>query len=547
MDEREHEAFLIGIALKVGKLIVKPANLKCFRQQDRISWERDKLDLLLSSLPKDDITECTLPPQGPEYPIKEVLPAYYALLTILHDHYRVDDIKINNGIWSEDEERVYIILEEISWEYSKELVAGDRLRAYIELALDHVKADLPEKPANTGQENKGPLKTILHPTIKNIVEIIEKLKTLKEKLSDFINEKCNTSPDKADEMVHTIDDEVDGKLSAEQLLRSLLDFDSTSLKESRQNTPSEKLLKFVGMHPKELFENKLEELPIDELARLLNEVIPRLIADSKILSTKKQQLHQIKKSISRKLEREEKAKDRVAKIIETVNQCDLLRRQREGDWPEDIKQLINEIDMLLFPYKDYLKEKGSWGKSESGIIEMGIKSGRPVDLDDVIQELEKIKYKIEVESQQPTEARQETTPNNKSKAKKTKTPKKAEKKFQPWKKSGDACFIIEDNRIKFYYKQEAKDLRLRNETNPHKLLFLFAAKNPLPQSEIKNLCTEKTRPSDIAKQTNTKLNEKIVAMAFSDVTKDIEFVKYDDKSKCYALWPKIKHKDDVDL
>jgi len=124
--------------------------------------------------------------------------------------------------------------------------------------------------------------------------------------------------------------------------------------------------------------------------------------------------------------------------------------------------------------------------------------------------------------------------------------KKPEKKFQPWKKSGDACFIIEGNRIKFYYRQEFKDLRLRNETNPHKLLFLFAAKNPLPQVEIKDICTKGTRPSDIAKQTNMKLNEKIAAMALSDVPKDIEFVKYDDKSKCYGLWPEIKHKDDVD-
>ena len=124
--------------------------------------------------------------------------------------------------------------------------------------------------------------------------------------------------------------------------------------------------------------------------------------------------------------------------------------------------------------------------------------------------------------------------------------KEKKKKFQPWKKSGNACFIIEDNRIKFCYKQEAKDLRLRNGSNPHKLLFLFAAKNPLPQVEIKDICTKRTRPSDIAKQTNTKLNEKIAAMALPDVPKDIEFVKYDDKSKCYGLSLEIKHKDDVD-
>lgn len=130
--------------------------------------------------------------------------------------------------------------------------------------------------------------------------------------------------------------------------------------------------------------------------------------------------------------------------------------------------------------------------------------------------------------------------------KRKKKVKLTEKKFQPWKNPGDACFIIEDNRIKFYYKEQNEDLQLRNGSNPHELLFLFAAKNPLPQVEIKKICTEKTRPSDIAKQTNTKLNEKIAAMVLPGVPKDIEFVKYNDKSKCYGLWPEIKHKDDVE-
>ena len=133
-----------------------------------------------------------------------------------------------------------------------------------------------------------------------------------------------------------------------------------------------------------------------------------------------------------------------------------------------------------------------------------------------------------------------------SKKKKIKKPKKSEKKFQPWENSGDACFIIENNRMKFRYKGADRDLRLRSNTNPHKLLFLFAAKNPLPQTEIKEICSIGTRPSDIVKKTNKKLNEKIETMGLADVPKDIEFIIYDKRHNCYALWPKIKHIDAID-
>ena len=160
----------------------------------------------------------------------------------------------------------------------------------------------------------------------------------------------------------------------------------------------------------------------------------------------------------------------------------------------------------------------------------------------VVDELENCKAILEYqlsEIQKPA--------GTKKKNKKQSPQSPGESKYKPWTKSGDACFIIDDNKIKFYYKgREPKNLRLRSNTNPHKLLFLFAAKNPLPQVDIKDICTKRTRPSDIAKQTNIRLNEKIAAMALPDVPKDIEFVKYNDTSKCYGLWPEIKHKDAVD-
>ena len=232
MDEREHEDYLTGIAKEVGELIVKQANLKRFRQQDRIFWELCKVycqaveqerqaaesnprlrnkkagpptkdhiwynqersqkfypegywrrsekalplnpvDLL--SFPKDDITEFMFPPQAPKHPIEKLLLAYYAFFTVLHDHYRVDDIKINNGIWPEDEDWVRGKLEEISWKHFKELGAGNRLRAYIDLALDHVKADLPEKPAETGQKEIVEVKPGAFGITVNIKEIAKRI------------------------------------------------------------------------------------------------------------------------------------------------------------------------------------------------------------------------------------------------------------------------------------------------------------------------------------------------------------------------------------
>jgi len=397
-----------------------------------------------------------------------------------------------------------------------------------------------EKPAGTEVQAED----MIIPTIGDIAGIIEKLKILKEKETVFINEKCkDVSVEERSQNIANVHilKPIKYTGSTEELIKAAAGFDA---KLSEKELLMEDMLALGnGSMPTKTLEEVVPTLPIDELRRLVNEFLPELLRNTEISADNKRYLHQIKKSISRELERKEKCKGDTAKLIETINQADLLRRQRKGDWPKDIKQLMNEIEKLLFPYLDYLEEKGTSGKWEQAYIEYLIKAGIPSKLDEVTQELEKIKYKIEVESQQSAPQKASKTKRNK---KETKKAEKSEKKYQSWQKSGDACFIIEDNRIKFYYKKEVKDLRLRNETNPHKLLFLFAAKNPLPQVKIKNMCTEKTRPSDIAKQTNTKLNEKIAAMSLPGVPKDIEFVKYDNNSKCYGLWPEIKHKDDVD-
>lgn len=138
-------------------------------------------------------------------------------------------------------------------------------------------------------------------------------------------------------------------------------------------------------------------------------------------------------------------------------------------------------------------------------------------------------------------ARIKTTVGKGSKKKKIKKPKKSGKKFQPWKNSGDACFVLESARIRFFYNNgDTKDLNLSHGSRTYKLLNLFVAKNPLPQREIKELCSTKTRPSDLVKAANDTLNKKIAALKLPDVPRDVEFIKFDNGSKCYGLWPKFK-------
>jgi hypothetical protein len=68
-------------------------------------------------------------------------------------------------------------------------------------------------------------------------------------------------------------------------------------------------------------------------------------------------------------------------------------------WQKNLQPLIKELDKLLFPYWDYLAMAGSWGAGEKGHIEAAIQSKNPVDLDEALCELDKIKYKITIELQ----------------------------------------------------------------------------------------------------------------------------------------------------
>ena len=201
MNEQEYKDFLTGIAEEVGEQIINKANMNRFRKQDKVFWEQYKVycqaveqdrqaaesnsrlrdkdagppkkgyvwydqerskaipegywrraeenmpqnPLELLYFPENDIIEFMFPPQPRRHQIEKDLPAYYAFLTVIHDSdkYRVDDIKINNGIWPDNGNWISWILEEINWEHFTELDTANRRRTYIKLILKRVKADLP--------------------------------------------------------------------------------------------------------------------------------------------------------------------------------------------------------------------------------------------------------------------------------------------------------------------------------------------------------------------------------------------------------------------
>ncbi len=134
-----------------------------------------------------------------------------------------------------------------------------------------------------------------------------------------------------------------------------------------------------------------------------------------------------------------------------------------------------------------------------------------------------------------------------SASKKTKTPK-TEKKFQLWKNPGDACFIIDDNRIKFHYKDEIKDLHLKNDSHTHRLMFLLQGGSLQSDDIKKELLTnaKKTRPYDVVRNANKVLNEKIAKAGFVGIPSNVEFIKYDKKFDSYSLFLKIHTKEDFD-
>ncbi len=88
---------------------------------------------------------------------------------------------------------------------------------------------------------------------------------------------------------------------------------------------------------------------------------------------------------------------------------DKAHKKRQPYWIDNIQPLINVIDKLLFPFWDYLRSNGSWGAGEQSRIETAVQSQDPSALDELIRELEKVRYKVEIESNQKVVQQQAQT------------------------------------------------------------------------------------------------------------------------------------------
>ena len=219
------------------------------------------------------------------------------------------------------------------------------------------------------------------------------------------------------------------------------------------------------------------------------------------------------------------------------NKASTLKCKRKQAQAEHIKSTLRplqeELDLYLAPRWSEILTLKTWAYPLKKEIEYFINAdlGAVYDItgkvEKVERELNRIKAKLELEGQQQQPVVQKPAGVKQSK-KKTKKAEKSQKRFQPWTKSGDACFVIENNRVKFHYNNEIKDLKLKSESNTHRLLLLIRC-GSLQPSEIKaEICPNTTnKASKVVDYANQLLNEKIAAVGFMGVPPNVEFIERD--------------------
>ncbi|MFC1635067.1 hypothetical protein ACFL5Z_09515 [Planctomycetota bacterium] len=156
-------------------------------------------------------------------------------------------------------------------------------------------------------------------------------------------------------------------------------------------------------------------------------------------------------------------------------------------------------------------------------------------------------------AEKPTSTKHETTSVSKTPKKGKGKDKQSERKYKPWTKPGNACFIIhyKDNvRLLFYHeeKQEEKreDLCLKSNTQTLELMVMLAKGN-VHSEEIKaRFSLKTTKSSKVVSRANKKLNERISKKGFTEVPQNTEFIKRDEYN-CYRCTLKIfESLDDFD-
>lgn len=136
----------------------------------------------------------------------------------------------------------------------------------------------------------------------------------------------------------------------------------------------------------------------------------------------------------------------------------------------------------------------------------------------------------------------------KKRKKKTLTSKdqKAAASFTRWTNYGEACFVLDGDRIKFWNGDDLTDLRLRSGSRAHRLLEMLY-QNHLTKGEVKKeIGTNNTAPSESVRDVNRAINDKIRKLNIQNIPNNVEFVGIDERTEQYGIQIPIYTKADFD-
>lgn len=261
-------------------------------------------------------------------------------------------------------------------------------------------------------------KMIDEQTLKAYDKIISLLEQLQEEKKNFRNLKIEDPVVK-----EALDQDVNNhnKLPFDCLLKLAFN-DKFTLKEEQIkeicNGPEDEVAArlFGGDAAIDLLKQRFEKQSISELQRFLNEDLPKFISDNKILVLKDKSeieegiraetgtpLYRIKQLAESELNEKIEHKNRK---VEAHNQ-----NIRDDYWANNIKPLINKIDIAITPMRISGELYLSYELGHTMALWKAIESNRPEDLDHIIHEFRKLKRIVEVlPPKKQAEAEQKDTP-----------------------------------------------------------------------------------------------------------------------------------------
>ena len=134
-------------------------------------------------------------------------------------------------------------------------------------------------------------------------------------------------------------------------------------------------------------------------------------------------------------------------------------------------------------------------------------------------------------------------PKRRKRRLKVKKPK-ATTSFKLWDKKDPACFVLDKNKIKFFYKDEVKEIPFQKGSQAPLLIEAFIGGSHTGQ-EIQKMLNSKSSPSQIVRNSNRAINTQLRKIGFTDINK-IGFVFFNNEHSYYDLLPKIIEKEDFE-